>query len=388
MDATSVVIADVIPLKDKRVSDIDYWVHPTLPFNSLIITASDDGLKAFDFEYFSEVSTIKSDASLASIHVVYQLYRDNASGARNDSPSNVQAYAVTSNQSGPAINFYEIDNTSRQFKAFGSLNVPDIKNIDKVCGGNIENDALALFVISDDKFIALDLEKNSVDKFIIKIMESVSHRNGVDCTVDPSSARVWTASKDGGIFLFSDGRLNRIHQTDYSIMALDLTPRAPLDNEPSFAVLDEPSVQKASLTSGSNTAGVLISVAHDNGLITLISPDGDSRGRYRFSGSFDYVDHTASTAFGMGFGNFGAVYRGGAVAVAGPGPAYTENGLNDPSGRSVDNSSASYVRIVPWNSVLSALSLPVEFPLNPRAPYPIEEDDGVLNINPTFGEGK
>ncbi len=92
--------------------------------------------------------------------------------------------------------------------------------------------------------------------------------------------------------------------------------------------------------------------------------DGRALGSVRIASSFDVEGVAAATAMGVGFGNFGGIYRDGVLALATDGETPA-------------------ARLVPLNGVMDALSAPIGPTAEPRAllPEPEEEDGLIIDVD-------
>ncbi len=315
--------ADAFGAPGGDVNDVAFWSHPDVAFESLVLTVNDAVVEAFAVETGRLVFSVPGGAD--TIEVFY---------AGEKSPGFFIA------ASGGAYRLFAIAGDGRSaasqglFEAASEMALFCVKGgvepvLYEIAGGTISSRALT---------IAANAAELASPETLVE------SGNAVACHVDPF--------RDDVIVISSDGAIRRINPASGAVFGIAL-PAELSAGASSLAVgrteAGEPSVQVALLD-------------ERTGSISLFdASDGHALGRIRVKATFDLEAVTSASRIDIGSANFGGVYRDGALAV-------------------VTSGAGAPVRLVPWNGVMSALSLRVPAALNPRSPKIEPEDDDVISI--------
>lgn len=325
IDVREVAAADGYGDASDRVSAVAFWSHPSVNFQGLILAATDKGLKAFNIETGDQVAVSEGPAA-AALAVAYS----------GTGPA-AQGYAVT--QTGGAYHVYAIGNDAPSLTPLMTSN-PAASSAAFCVSGT------TLYEAGDNKLTARDLSLTDETAAIGAARPVASVDGVVACHVDDRSGDVITISKDGAIKRLTPSRGESFGLTlvdglkaDASALFLTTTPEPENGAGGAIAVLD-----------GQNAIIRLFDLA-----------DGHALGAVRIKATFDLDEIISAQTISAGYANYGGVYRDGALAV-------------------VTAGAGAPVRLVPWNGVLAALSLPSGETVNPRDPHPAGKDEGVLSI--------
>ncbi|MGF1545125.1 MAG: hypothetical protein ACFB00_11595 [Parvularculaceae bacterium] len=326
-------VADVYgPLDGAPARDVAFWSHPALAFQSLVVTGSAGGLAAFDVETGDAVDGWSNaiDGSVGALSVAYL-------GAGPSARSVLVA-------SGDGLVAVEIDAQTRAPAGPGAS--ADLAATG-VCLGPGDGDALAGFAVVDGGLVAFQVAL--ADGPAIDVGDALKVEAAiVDCAIDPS---------DGGLFaLAAAGDVLRAAAN--APAAFETVATAP-DGAPFPTAIDV--ILKRDAETG--PARVFVAALESApAAVRLYEISGEidagdvDLGAVRLSASFDHPAATAAAGFGVGFGNYGGVYRDGMVAIA------------------ADDEAGAGVRATPLNGFLDALAVDVAGPVDPRDVNPTPED--------------
>jgi hypothetical protein len=328
---------------EAEVRGVAFWTHPAVPFNGLIVVATGRGLAALNVEDGAEVArTEEFDAGGASIFYdgVFSLAEDEgAAGARG--------IVVAFDRGAKQFRFFAIDNATRAMNEL-AVSGPAPSDVDAFCAGPQFKGPPRLVVLNDKTMTTLDVVVGGASVTI-----APTHLTDLRETEFPGPAAGCTVGKsEGELFvLLQDGRILRY---------LEHTRR----REEQFATTSasEPAginlIGFGSALDGdeSDCCGALAVLDRKDARVRLLDyDDGAALGSVTLKASFDVEGVAAATAFGVGDGNFGGVYRDGVVALATDGER--------PS-----------LRLAPFNAVASSLGFKAGEARNPRTqtPQPLE----------------
>ncbi|MEE2691900.1 MAG: hypothetical protein VX640_10215 [Pseudomonadota bacterium] len=339
VDAVEVAAVDQFGPVQGTVTGLALWTHPTLPFNGLVIAAGEAGLVAYNIEDGAEV--VRDDrAPLDGVSIAYLGRGPTAQG-----------FAATRTASGDArFRFYVIDNVSREFSLLTMTAGGQRHGARGFCLGRPKDgDGLALYEMTGSGWRATALTVGDGGVSTGAATEG-KHKGGFNrCVVDELDGAVFAIDATGDVYRIEAGA----------------APAAPLT---STGVKNPSAIALAlnGLTEGGATdecCGQIAVLDGANGVVSLYDhEDGHALGAIRMKASFDVEGVAAASALGFGYGNFGAIYRDGIVALA----------TSEPQ---------SAVRLAPLNGVMDALKQPLGETANPRDLAPQEEDDRVIDID-------
>ncbi|MEO0399077.1 MAG: hypothetical protein AAF224_06585 [Pseudomonadota bacterium] len=392
VSVAAVTIADAFDADVGAVADIGFWAHPTLAFNGLVIAAGAQGVATFDIETGAAVSTL-SEAPTSSVHIAYDI-----AGGR---PEAYQGFAFLSstksdaqNQSGVSI--IAVDNIDRTGIFVGVI--PVVSEVRSLCGGDVVKGSITLYAVTQNGLKRVSAQYDQDEGFTAANVEDIPFKDAVDCTVDRRDGSTFALNAAGAVYALDgeEPRLLRGGLSSDNAIGLDLFPRSHLitDETDDASAEENAEARSGQPTQSSPAERGYIAVSSVNGVIRLLDYDGAERGAFRLAASFDYADVSAPTAIGVGYGNYGGVYRAGVVALAAPGPAINPTNANaaddletpadDPARGPQTGLETGYVRLAPWNGVVNALSLPNETVVPARQPQAATDGLPVLDIIPSF----
>ena len=328
-----VVTADQLGPFASDVSDVAFWTNTKVPFQGLVLVATADGVTAFNIEDGETVSEVEA-AKATGVEVVYS-----GSGAT------ARGIAIIAANGG--LRFEEIANDTRAFKSLASKGAPT--NVGTFCAGPDRDGTLKLFAIYGKSIAAFSLAIND-DVTVTASANAKAPADIAGCVVDPVDGSVFLAGVDAAIYrLASNGEI-------------DPAPFAKSAASKPTAI----GLALNGLVEGGATeeccGQIALLDASDARVLLFDRDDGKAIGAVRLSSSFDVEGVAVATAMGVGYGNFGGVYRDGVLALATDGDT-------------------PHVRLAPLNGALDSLSTPMGETADPRALSPQEPVDDGLIIN-------
>jgi len=334
-----VVAADEYGPFDAPVADIAFWTHPSLSFRGLVLVATSNGVAAYNIEDGAEVARIDG-IEAGGIDVVYA-----GTGAA------ARGLAIVDERGAGAFRVFEIDNETRSLEPLAVSGGASRRDA-AFCAGPQRDGAPLLIELNGKnvKSYGLDIRQDSVG-FSPSGTQHAPEEIAA-CVVDPLDGTVFLAGRSGAVFRMSaDG-------------AIAKPPFAKLQIEDPKAI----GLALGGLIEGGPTeeccGEIAVLDAADAVIHVLDRDDGSAIGTVRIASSFDVEGVSTATAMGVGYGNFGGIYRDGVVALATDGekPA---------------------VRLVPLNGVMDALSAPMGPTAEPRAlsPKPAEDDGLIIDVD-------
>ena len=339
-EPVGVIASDALSGLPSTPTGIDFWTHPNVAFNSLIIVASADGLSSYNVEDGSPVSSAPGFA-YQGVAVSYIGFGPLAAGI-------VAAY----NEADGAFDIYGVDNASRLFLPLDGG--PTIRGaVRGYCIGRADsNPDPTLFVVQKGELTILNVTP-SIDGDTPGV--AVNGETGMTIPDTITACAVDTA---GVVYLLADdGEIYRIDS--------DRAFAAPF----AIAYADNPGGMVFLGSAGgdaSSVSGQIAVLDGENGLIELFdASDGHALGAARIDAGDEIDAVTHAVAIGGSAANLGGLYRDGAIALG------------------VDGD-APAVRLAPANGVANALGVPPLPPANPRgvAPTPPETDDLIIDFEP------
>jgi len=317
-----------------RITDIAFWSHPTLAFNSHVVTAGASGVTAYNIETGDKTAEW-SAAPASSVAVIY-----------DGVGSTARAIALIAEDG--AVEARLIGGSGRAAEPAGLLDV-DITGA-RLCAG-----AGRGYYVAGGEVGALGISVGGSSEggvSAVRIADlgllEMAPAGARDCAVKPLTGDVYILTASGEVYLAAAS-------ADDARLVVDVGFAAPAAVDLGL---------KGPEGDGDDLEPVIAVLSRETGEISLFSEDGDSLGRVRLAASFDYPAVDAASGFGFGFGNYGAVYRDGAIAVA------------------ATSGDGAAISVIPWNGVANALARPVGAPVDPRALQPVEEEGVRLDIDP------
>jgi len=346
-----VIASDELPLGGPATG-LDFWIHPNVAFNSLMIVASAEGLASYNIEDGEGVGRIDDIAAQGAV-VSYFGFGPLAAGV-------IAAFDANSN----GFRFYGVDNASRAFLplAGGPLMASEMRGF---CFGRaLTAPAPSLFVI----------EPSGVRTFNLALGDDASAPGfaveGQAFVETPENIRACAVETDGVLLLANDrGDIYR------------------LEGEDAFAA-------PLRANGASDVAGLALLAAAEGGAIALLDGSdgvvqlfnrktGERLGAMRhttrdaaFADASDADENgkanapapPPATVLGGSGANLGALYRNGVIALG------------------LAKGGEPLVRMIPVIGVQNALSLTPGTPVNPRGAPARQEDDALIIPGPLESE--
>jgi len=332
-----VIASDEISGLPAAPTGIDFWVHPNVAFNSLIVVASAEGLAAYNVEDGSEVSRAPGQ-SFQGVAVSYIGFGPVAAGL-----------AATLSESDNAFQFFGIDNASRLFLPLGGG--PEVRGaVRGYCMGRASGAPdPTLFVVQKSELtiynVAPTVNGDGAGVLVngetgMSIPDTI-----IDCTVNAEGV-VLLLADDGEIFrINSDSAFASPFAIAQGNNAIDIAYLgSDAENEPGrIATLD-----------GETAMVELFDAGDGHALGAVVIDEAEGAG-------IDGVSN--ATAMGASSANLGGLYRNGAIAL----------------GAAVGDEAA--IRMIPLSGVANALQLEATPPANPRGQSPAAPDANNLIID-------
>lgn len=323
VEVREVAAADGYGAPEDAVNAVAFWSHPSVNFESLLIAATDAGLKAFSIESGEEIGSAAAPASKVSV-----FYLGSGPGA--------QGYAIASG--GGAYSIYAIANDAPSLAPLAVTGPAPGAEAFCVSGG-------VLYEAGGDSLDARDITILSSGA-VIGGARKIADAPGVTaCHVDDRSGDIIT--------LGTDGAIKRVDPKTGESFGLAFVSGAATASALFLMTAPEPAYP---------SGGALAVLDGESGVISLFDlVDGHALGAVRIKSTFDLDAVAAAKTIAAGYGNYGGVYRDGALAV-------------------ITAGDGAPIRLAPWNGVLDALKLPLGENVDPRAPQPAAEPERVIDI--------
>lgn len=317
------------------VTGIAMWSHPTLPFNGLVIAAGEAGLVAWNVEDGAEVA--RDDRSpLDGVSIAYL-------GAGPQAQGYVAARTAGGDE---RFFFYAIDNVSREFNLLSMTPFGERREGRGFCLG-ANGGSLMLHEMTPEGWRSTNVAINAGDLAFTEQVTTGTHKGGfTHCVVDELKGAIIAATAAGQIYRIENNSPSLLASTGVSDPAgIGLALNGLADGTPE-----------------DQCCGQIAVLDGANAIVHLFDrEDGHALGAVRMASSFDVEAVASANALGVGYGNFGAVYRDGLVILA------TEDG-------------DSALRLAPFNGIMDALAQPLGETANPRDLAPQEEEGFVIDV--------
>ncbi|MEM9706377.1 MAG: hypothetical protein AAF850_09920 [Pseudomonadota bacterium] len=320
--------------------DVAFWRHPTLPFNSLAVVATEAGLAAYNIEDAAP-TTVVEDAGLTALTIGYLGLGEAATGLL------IGADAVD------GLRFYTIDNLERSLALTPNL-IALSSTPEAICagraspmGGDPTSDDISLTTFAAGQMTTYRLVLSDAGVSASETMSRAAPAGIIDCTVDDRTGDVFAVVRDGSVFKLTGS----VSQSNDGAAPFAL---ANIIDAVSIAV----SLHEASGDDAASGDTVIVANGADGSLHFFDRATGEALGTGAVSASFDVEGVTEARAMALGYGNYGGPFRDGALAFVTP----------EPSGS---------VRIAPLNGLLRALSIDFGAPASPRLRFDEADQDGL-----------
>lgn len=330
VEYSDVIASDELPGIATQASGVDFWTHPNVAFNSMMIVADGDGLAAYNIEDGNSVS--RAPGAFQGIEVSYFGFGPSAAGI-----------VVTLDTEASGIQFFGVDNASRLFLPLSGG--PVIRgSVRDFCIGRADGSpAPTLFVVQRERISIFNLQIDQ-DSDTSGIIASVPTQLDIPdditrCTVDNTGVLV-LGSDTGAIYRLTD-------ETSFA------SPFAETGNTDMTALEFV----------GGATPQMIAVLDGVSGSVHLIdSENGGARGAVRIVANVNIDAVESATTLGATLANLGGLYRNGIIALGVAGDA-------------------SAIRLAPFNGVTNALNLTITPTTGPRGALPDLEPDLTLDFN-------
>ncbi len=342
-DVQRVAASDTIGAGLSEIAGIAFWTHPTLSFEGLVIAATGDGLVGLVIENGAEAARV---AGFAATGVAVSYVGEGQSA---------QGYAVAAVDGDPAFKFYAIDNVTREFLLKPTMFIAEKTDGGFCFGRTADGDELALHQTTSAGLTSHALSFSSGGIAASDVVRRPFERGLVDCVVDDASGDVYALDAEGGIVRFGDGKQGERPSSDRG-SARRAYKRGSIGLVLSDVTADAGDVDEVSaVPAGPIDRRIAIARLNSgNGVVDVLDGEtGSSLGAVRLGETFDDKGVAKSATLGVGYGNFGGVYRDGVLALV-----------------VVEEDGASAIRLAPWGGVSAALGQAPGTPVDPRTPRP------------------
>ena len=310
--------SDSVPGLAAAPTAIDFWVHPTLPFNSLMVVSSADGIIGYNIEDGAEAVSIEN-VNAGGVAVSYLGFDRDARGI-----------LVYFDEARGAFKLQEIDNVTRSFKAIeGELSVQgDVLGF--CLGRGRQQAAPSLYVIQNSRLFSYHLtaENRTVTAlagFNASIPSSV-HR----CGVDPANGDIILGTNDDQLFRLTPGQENA--------SGIAIAPTSEPGDIASLLISDS-----------EKTSSIIALLDEADGSVHLFDAAmGINKGAVSIAASSETPEIGASTILGASSANLGGLYRNGAIVL------------------STTEGTESTLHLISVGAVMNALEIPFSDAIDPR----------------------
>ena len=331
-------VSDELPGLAAPATGIAFWEHPALSFNSMMIVANAEGAVAYNIEDGTEVARIDGvDASGAAVTYV----------GRGDQAAGVLALHDRAEN---AFRFYGVDNASRALPPIegGPETGSAIRGF---CFGRAETrDAPTLFVLRSGAISIFNFEAAPDGLALVNELEIDAVGNLAACAVNRDGVLI--AATDDGVIYRIDGPnayADPLAETSISETGGLALLYARLEGEDGAA---------------SVSGQILLFDEADGAIHVFDSDDGTALGVAAASATAQIDGVSSGSTMAATGANLGALYRNGVIAIG----TETEG----------DATATAAVRLIPYNGLMNALSLPESAPVSPRGANAAEEEDNTL----------
>ncbi len=335
----AVAAADQLTGFSADVTGIDFWTHPNVAFNSLMVVATEDGINSYNMEDGSEVSAIPG-VSAKGAAISYIGFGPRARGL-------LAYFDTTAN----AFSIFEIDNVTRNFKPVtGDIAVRG--SVRGFCfGRGMDQEGPTLAILQRGEITQYQFRLDNATLTASANVKETAPDDVVSCAIDGVDGTIFVARENGA--------LHRIGGDGPGA----LFAKSMIDAVGDISVMSATNLGEDGIT----FSGQILMLDKSNAEIHAIDrADGSHLGKITIGEAFEIDAVEASNVMGAISANLGALYRNGAIALS----------LAD---------AESAIRVIPANGLFNALDLPDGEVLNPRGIIAEPEDDTLLirtNIQP------
>lgn len=326
-------VVDRFALKDgSAVTDIAFWSHPTLAFSSTVLVGTEQSFSAFAIERGTLTGEINQRVD--SFDVIY--------------PDNSNLVVSVDGETGTLTTF-KLDPIDQSIAVVRYQQEEQFSSATALCMATVfpanssrENlDAIG-FMLTPESIISIQIL--DYPDFQVEVSESVPNTNQLtDCAIEPSTLEPVFLSSNGDIYSDPNG--------------------SPITTTQGAAFLG---IVAKTNTSDELPENSIIVLSNDQGVVFFLdATTGAALGAVTFAKSFDFDPVTLTQAMGVGYGNYGAVYRDGAIALSS-----TVDGV-------------SGVNLIPFNAVADRLGFELGGQVDPRRPMTDAEEAFTIEISPT-----
>ena len=332
-----VAVSDELPGLTAPATGIAFWDHPALSFNSMMIIANADGAIAYNIEDGTEVARIDGvDAGGAAVSYI-------GIGA--------QAAGVLAlhDQAANSFQFHGVDNASRAFLPIEG-ETPASGTVQGFCFGRAEGaTGPSLFVLRSGAISIFNYGAGPDGLMLLNESEMDALGNLAACAIDRSGLLI-VATDDGFVY-----RLDRPEAYANPLA------HAPVTQTGGLAILN--AAHEGEEEGSSSVIGQILLFDEADGAIHVFdSENGRALGVVAATGASQIDGVSSGSVMGATSANLGALYRSGLVAF----------------GVEAEGEAGPVVRVMPYNGVLNALSLPEVEAISPRGKLLETEDRNIL----------
>lgn len=329
IDVEEVAAADGYGEAGGKINAVAFWSHPSVNFESLLLVATDLGVEGYSIESGEKITSVDS-AGISAIATVY-----------SGTGSAAQGFLIAA--SGADYDFFAIDNSTRGLSAVSVESGAPASGT--FCAGRLGN-ALVLYEISSDRLAARAISIKAAGVSLGDPAPLATIAGISACHVDDRSGAI--------IVIGEDGAIRRVDPKSGESFGLAFIA----GGEPSSSALYLRTAAEGEKAAG----GAIAALDGESGVISLFDlRDGHALGAVRIKSTFDLDAVAAATSIAAGYGNYGGVYRDGALAV-------------------VTVGDGAPVRLAPFNGVLDALDLTPGEMVDPRTPQADAAEERVIEI--------
>ncbi len=324
------------------VTGLAFWNHPNVTFNGLIIAATSNGIYTQTPEGKNALPELTADIGPVNGQGISLTYFPatpiNASATDVDEEKFAKGIFTIFDKDNQAFRFFSISNASRKIRE-NLVSIPYKDNLTDFCLTiDSLNESLRLYILSDVAVKIFSISTTPSNGYSVEELDDETRSEKlISCAVDPLTHEVFTLSSTG-----------KIHKPFVSADSVQI----PVSNPADFQIAYETPHIADSLQQPRRRFIVL---DRDNALVHML--EGESEG-INLLGILELTDFDdikgvkMAETMAFGSGNFGGLYRFGAIALV----AIIQ-----------ENEEAQFaVRLTPYIAVARALAFTTTGTVNPR----------------------